>query len=223
VGFRGRYRSLLPWLYRESLKLGEALSAHVNRTLDGSIRAIELHSRTPFSFAARTYVLVDSFREEELARALEAMRKRADVFLTTEKVFKLYLYHRNPWEYYLLPPKRLQQSLTPPPEEALRRFMRFMLHKEVPRSAGFSIGRRVNRTATVGFQYAQFRLYAERGAIATSAEELRRQYQHHYGVWPYAGGASRDSYFLRDYPVICRIIEEIAQQETFSKSAPRSE
>jgi hypothetical protein len=52
----------------------------------------------------------------------------------------------------------------------------------------------------------------EQGKIATSAEDLRSQYQQHYGAWPYAGISSRDSYFLSDYPEMCKTIEGLSRQ-----------
>jgi hypothetical protein len=70
----------------------------------------------------------------------------------------------------------------------------------------------VDRSATVGLQYAQCQLYVEHGKVATSAAELRQQYQQHYGAWPYASVASRDSYFLQDYPIACKTIEDLSQR-----------
>jgi hypothetical protein len=90
--------------------------------------------------------------------------------------------------------------------------MRLALHKEVPRSAGFSIGRKVDRSPTIALQYAQYRLYDEQARVAASAEDIRQQYQQHYGVWPYASVASRDSYFLQDYPVACKAIDDLSRQ-----------
>jgi hypothetical protein len=211
-GFRGRYQSLLPWLYFESLKLGEALSEHVTRTLEGENCVSEMSCRTPFTFAHRTYVLVNSFEEGEILQAMEVMRKRVDIFLTTERILKLYLYHRNPWEYYFLRASNPRLPLAPPPGDALRRSVQFALHKEAPRSAGFSIGRKVNRSVAVSFQYAQCRLYMEQRKIATSAEGLRSQYQRHYGAWPYAETPARNTYFLSDYLVTCKTIEDLSQQ-----------
>lgn len=211
-GFRGNYQRLLPWLYRESLKLGDMLATQAPHTLEGERCVAEMSCRTPFNFAARTYVLVDSLEKEEVSRMLEVMRKKADLFVTTEKILKLYLYHRNPWEYHCLRASNPRLPLTPPPEDALRRSVQYALQRETPRSAGFSIGRRVNRGATIGFQYAQCQLYVEHGRIATGAEELKTLYQHHYGVWPYSEAPSREEYFLRDYPVLCRTIDALTQK-----------
>jgi len=215
AGFRGRYHPLLPWLYGESLKLCDVFSPHVARALEGTGGGTELRCQAPFSFAPRTYLLVDPFREEHVAQALEAMRRSGEVFVTTEKALKLYLYHRNPWEYYTLQASNPQVSLSPPPEEALQQAVRFSLHKEVPRRAGFSPGKKTDRCAAIGRQYAQCRLYVEHGSVATSSEELVQQYRLRYGAWPYIGMASRDHYFLQDYPVVCQTIEEISQQSAF--------
>lgn len=212
TGFRGRYRPLLRWLYGESLKLGEALARHVTRTVEGEGRGGELRGQVPFSFAPRTYLLVDPFCEEQVKGALAAMRSDAHVFVTTVKALKLYLYYRNPWGYYPLQTHNQNFPLAPPPKAALQQAVRFSLHKEVPRRAGFSIGRRVDNSLSIGRQYAQCRLYVEHGEIATGAEELLRQYTLHYGEWPYKGSSSWDDYFLHDYPVVCETIEELSQQ-----------
>jgi hypothetical protein len=216
AGFRGRYRYLLQWLYGESLKLSEALATHVTHTLEGEGCGPEVYGQVPFSFAPRTYLLVDPFREDQVTQALATMRHKARIFVTTEKALKLYLYHRNPWEYYLLQAPSASFSLLPPPEEALHRSVRFALHKEVPRSAGFSIGKTIDRSATVGLQYAQCRLYGEQGKIATSAEDLRQQYRRSYGAWPYRGEASREVYFLHDYPVMCQMIEALSHYSAYA-------
>jgi hypothetical protein len=143
------------------------------------------------------------------------MQHKTETFVTTEKVLKLYLYHRNPWEYYLLSAHNSYFPLCPPPAGVLHRSVRFSLHKEVPRSAGFSIGKAVDRSTTVGLQYAQYRLYEEQGKIMTSAEDLRQQYRHGYGGWPYHGEASREAYFLHDYPVVCQMIEALSQYPSY--------
>ena len=101
---------------------------------------------------------------------------------------------------------------SPPPQEALQRAVRFSLHREVPRREGFAIGQKAGHTPTIGRQYAQCQLYIEQGEIAASAEDLLQQYQQHYGVWPYKGTASRDSYFLQDYPVACKAIDDLSRQ-----------
>lgn len=212
AGFRGNYRALQRWLYIESLKLGEALSLHATRTLAGKISDVELPCQVPFSFSPRRYVLVDPLNRERVEAALETLRKKPEVFVTTEGALKLYLYHRNPWEYYSLTTCGQRFALSPPPDEVLRKTVRFSLHKIVPRRAGFSIGRRADRSTTIGLRYAQCQLYIEHGIIATNAPELVQQHQRHYGTWLHPESVSREVYFLRDYPRICRVIEEMSLQ-----------
>jgi hypothetical protein len=155
-----------------------------------------------------------------MTQALALMERNAEVIVSTEKTLKLYLYHRNPWEYYTVQADGRLFPLSPPPEEALLRVVRFSLHKEAARKAGLSAGRKRDRSVTVGRKYAQCKLYVDHGVVATSAEDLLRQYQLHYGAWPYTGVASRDVYFLQDYPIVCQTIEEISQQKTFGMSTP---
>jgi len=219
-GFRGNFRALQPWLYGESLKLCDALYAQVAEKLEGEKCPAELHSRVPFSFSRRTYLVVDPWRTADVTQALAVMEKNVEVVVTTEKTLKLYLYYRKPWEYFTLHAGGRLSSLSPPPREALQRVIRFCLHREVPRKVVFTIGRKGDRSPTIGPQYAQCRLYAEHEKITVSAEDLVRQYQRHYGTWPYSRGASRDVYFSQDYPLVCQTIEEISRQEIFAMSAP---
>jgi predicted nucleotidyltransferase len=219
-GFRGNFRALKPWLYGESLKVCDALYARVAAKLEGERCAAELHSYVPFSFSPRTYLVVDPWRLADVTQALAVMEKNAEVVVSTEKTLKLYLYHRKPWEYATLHANGEPSSLSPPPREALQRAIRFCLHREVPRKVVFTLGRKGDRSLTIGPQYAQCRLYLEHGKIAVSAEDLMQQYQRHYGAWPYSRSASGDAYFLQDYPLVCQTIEEIARQENFAMSAP---
>jgi hypothetical protein len=211
-GFRGWYRPLLGWLYGESLKLSDAFSQHVTQSLEGEGCGTELRCQVPFGFAPRTYLLVNPFCEEQVSQALEAMQRRAEVFVTTEKALKLYLYHRNPWEYYTVKAHNQGFPFVPPPEKALQQAIRFSLHKEIPRRAGFSIGRWADRSTAIGPRYAQCQLYVDHRIVAASAEDLLRQYQLRYGAWPYTKAASRDVYFLQDYPIVCQTIEDLSQK-----------
>jgi hypothetical protein len=213
-GFRGNYRALKPWIYRESLRLGDTLYSHVARKLAGEGCPAELHSHVPFDFARRTYRLVDPLCPVEVARALADMERSPEIYVTTEKTLKLYLYHRSPWEYYVLQAQNQLFPLSPPPPEALRRIVRFSLHRGVARRAGFAVGRKLGRHPAIGRQYAQCRLYVEHGKIAVSAEDLLQQYKLSYGLWPYREISSPDDYFLHTYPVVCQAIEEMTQKDT---------
>ncbi len=211
-GFRGNYRALKHWLYGESLRLCDTLYAHVARKLEGEGCSTDLRSQVPFAFSPRRYLLVDPFRPAEVAQALAVMERSPEVCVATEKTLKLYLYHRNPWEYYPLRVNNRPFPFSPPPQEALQRAVRFSLHREVPRRAGFAIRQKAGHAPTIGRQYAQCQLYIEQGKITASVEDLLQQYQQHYGIWPYKEGSSRDDYFLHDYPVVCRTIENLSRQ-----------
>ncbi|MBI3801606.1 MAG: hypothetical protein HY268_32120 [Deltaproteobacteria bacterium] len=213
-GFRGDYRALKPWLYQETLRLSDTLYAHVVRKLEGEGCPSELHSHVPFAFSRRTYRLVDPLCPADVTRALTDMEKNPGVCVTTEKALKLYLYHRNPWEYYSLQAHNQPFPFSPPPPEALQRAVRFSLHREVPRRAGFAIGRKIDRNPTIGLQSAQCRLYLEQGKIAVSAADLLQQYKLACGTWPYREISSLDDYFLYTYPEVCRTIAEISQKVT---------
>lgn len=211
-GFRGNYRALNQWIYRESLKLCDALAPQVIKKLEGEGGSVELQSQVPFGFSRRTYLLVNPLQPEEVRQALFAMQRRPEVCVTTAQTLTLYLYHRNPWEYYTMQGQNRPFSFSSPSSEALQRAVGFCLHREVPRRAMFTLGRKADRSSAIGYQYAQCRLYSDRGTVAADAADLVRQYERCYGTWPYKGSASRDDYFLHDYPVICKTIEDLSRQ-----------
>ncbi|MGE0684428.1 MAG: hypothetical protein AB7P69_26420 [Candidatus Binatia bacterium] len=216
--FRGSYRKLLPWLYRESLKLCDALYPHVAGKLEGEGGSMELRSQPPFRFSRWTYLLVNPLHTIDMSQALARMEKNTEVVVVTEKTLKLYLYHRNPWEYYTLQANGQMLPFAPPPAEALRRVVRFALHKEGPRRVGFAAGRKRDRSRAVGFEYAQCKLYVDHGVVAANAEDLVQQYRLRYGSWPYSRRSSRDAYFQHDYPLVCQTIEEISRQLVFNRA-----
>lgn len=210
-GFRGNYRALTQGLYGESLRLCDALSAHVAQKLEGEGCNAELRSRMPFAFSRKRYLLVDPLRPTALAQALTIMQGSPEVCVTTEKTLKLYLCHRNPWEYAAIRTHEHAFPLSPPPPEAFQREIRRSLHREIPRRAGFSIGKKTDRSSAIGYHYAQCRLYSDHGRVAADAADLVRQYEHCYGTWPYRGRATRDDYFLHDYPVICKTMDDLSR------------
>ncbi|HKA54449.1 MAG TPA: hypothetical protein VKJ47_12390, partial [Candidatus Binatia bacterium] len=166
AGFRGGYQWLKQWLYGESLKLCDALYPHVARKLEGEGCDTELHARVPFSFSPRTYLLVNPLRPGDVTQALAVMERKTEVVVTTEKTLKLYLYHRNPWEYFSLRADGGVFSLSPPSRDALQRVINCTLYREVPRRVVFASGRKADGGTPVGRRYAQSRLYVEHGKIA---------------------------------------------------------
>ncbi len=211
-GFRGVHRALRRSIYAESLKLCEALAAAGAPCLEGDVHECELLCQVPFGFANRRYLLVNPAHAEQVDRALDAMQRDATAFVTTTAALQLYLYHRNPWEYFGLRHCNASLELCAPPAAALRRAVTLSLNKERPRTVGLSVRRRPARSAAVGRQYAQCRLYVNGGTVATSAEDLRRQYAARYCGWPYTGTSSPAVYFRWDYRIACETIEEICQR-----------
>ncbi len=200
----------LRWIYAESLRVADALYPHVGRRLDGSLPPGELRTRVPFAFKERVYVLVDPARREQVEAALDRMEREPNVVVATERLLKLYFYHRNPWEYFTSADDAARNGLQPPPEDALRRAIRYYLHRVVPRRIGQAIGTRVDRSETLGPQYAQGRLWLDQRFIAASREQLTSRYRVAYGAWPYQSTTSRDEYFRREYPLTCRAIDDLA-------------
>jgi hypothetical protein len=220
-GFRGAPRALKRSIYLESLQLCEVAAAQGAARIEDDLGATEVCCQVPFSFSERRYLLVNLQKREQVERALDTMQRDVTVFVTTAPALKLYLYQRNPWEYYALRrPPRERGSFSPPPA-ALRRAMVICLNKERPRAAGFSVGRRHGHCAAIGRQYAQYRLQVDHGIVAASAAELPRQYQACYGRWPYTGTSSRATYFERDYRVLCETIDGITRRLGLASPAER--
>jgi predicted nucleotidyltransferase len=202
-------RQLTRLLYRESLTLCRMLAAQVGRKLHVTTGGTPVHCAVPFTFAARTYVIVEPPRSEQIGQALALMEQDPTVFVTTAEALAFYWYHRNPWEYYTVRDTSLLAPFSPPPEEALRNSTRIASTREIPRRVGCALGRKVRSSGAVSLRYAQHRLYADQGVIASGAGELQRQYQRCYGAWPYTGTDSRTTYFSHDYPLLCESIDEV--------------
>jgi hypothetical protein len=62
--------------------------------------------------------------------------------------------------------------------------------------------------ARAGPQYSQRRLYVDSRLVASSLAELRAAYTSRYGHELVTNEPVRD-YFLRSYPILCQIIDEL--------------
>ncbi len=202
-------RTLLRWVYNEALIVTEALYAMLASRLGGALPATELRTRVPFGYRSRTYMLVNLHDRSQVDAALARMEREPDLVVTTAHALELYLYHRNPWEYFAIA-ERDRGTLGAPPEAVLRRAIHYYLHRVVPRRIGFAIGSRIDRSHTLGPQYGQARLWLDHGVIAASRDDLVERYRHAYGAWPYQTPQSRDHYFSREYPLLCEAIDALA-------------
>jgi hypothetical protein len=202
-------RQLTRLLYQESLILCHLLATQIERKLHIMRREIRLHCAAPFTFTARTYVLVEPLQTEQTEQAVIAMEQDPSVFVTTAEVLALYWYHRNPWEYYTMRESHPSHAFSPPPEQVLRHSAQVALTREIPRRVGCALGWKVRNSTAVSLRYAQHRLYVDQGIILSRAEEVQQQYRRCYGSWPYTGTDSRTTYFLHDYPLLCESIDEV--------------
>jgi hypothetical protein len=199
-GFRAHRGAALTPLYRESLALHDRLSAHVCARVEGSVSGPVL-SRVPPSFAERRYVLVDAANGRALDEGLEAMRRDPSVWLLTQDAFRLYLLHRNPWEYATLSATSGEVALAPPAVEVFEQAIRFSLYREIPRHYGVR-----GETGHIGPLYSQARLYVDERHVASDRRELGNAYRQRYGAELVTDG-SEDEYFRRQYPEVCGVIE----------------
>jgi hypothetical protein len=208
-GFWGDHGFLLPWLYAENLKLSETLTRQTGPLLEGTSGGRDLQTQVPFSFSPRHYLLVDPSRHHDVRDAFAAMQRDPGMFLTSENALKLYLQHRNPWEYTVLRKQNRDFAMAPPSNVSWQRAVSVALHREIPRGAGFSARWTADHGRAIGLRYAQCRLYADHGVVALGPEDLVRRYELHHGRWPYTGQPSRDDYCLRDYPITCTTIDAL--------------
>jgi hypothetical protein len=202
-------RRMTRLLYRESLTLCHMLAAQVEQKLHVVRSETRVHCTVPFTFAARTYVIVEPSQSEQIEQALTLMEQDTTIFVTTVEALALYWYHRNPWEYYTICDAPSSSPFSPPPEQALRYSTEVALTREIPRRVGCALGRKVKNSAAVGLRYAQHRLYVDHGVVTSGAGEVQRQYQRCYGIWPYTGTDSRATYFFHDYPLLCESIDAV--------------
>lgn len=196
--------ALLRSIYAESLVVGELLGLEVARSLEGTLPEGEVATRVPFGFAERRYLLVEVDRADRLEAALARQERDPAVVVTSERALRLYLHHRSPFEF------ATAAALPRPADEALDAAVARAAHRLIPRWAGFSIGRREGRGASVGARYAQCRLWAEERRVAASVAELRTLYARRFGGWPYEPPVTRAHFFARHYPEICATIDAIA-------------
>jgi hypothetical protein len=200
-GLRASPGALLAAIYRESLSIHDLLFEHVDQ-LEGRAAAM-LESRVPPLFSGQRYLVTELSDRQGIDRGLALMREDKQVWLLNERGLKIYLAYRNPWEYAVLAATNPGLELAPPSREAFERSLRRALHREVPRTMGF-----MDEPARAGPQYSQRRLYADSGLVASSLAELRAAYTSRYGNELATNEPVRD-YFLRSYPLLCEIIDEL--------------
>jgi hypothetical protein len=201
---------LLRWVYRQSLEVADALDDHAGERLEGVVPATEVVTRVPFSYRPRRYLLVDPRCTGALGDALDRMERDPEVFVTTARALRLYLVHRNPWEYFTIADPEVRAALQPPREDVLRRAVRYYLHRIVPRRLGLAIGTGADRSRTIGPQIAQARLWVEHGVVARGHADLVALWRDRYGDWPWRPANSCGEYFTREYPLVCRAMDAVA-------------
>lgn len=211
--WRGNYRHLCRWMYRECLSLCGKLYDQVHKKLEGEVERSRISASSPPEFFPVTYIIIKSPTEKEIEDGLEAMERDQQAVLITDKLLNLYLYYYNPWEYYTIMRSTSGHfGLSEPPAEAMRGYILKHVNKMFPRWAGLT-------NADYNSVYnliSQCRLYLDHGFISQSEDELIEAYKLHYGDWPYREHSSRSSYFAHDYPILLKVIDDIYKGEIFS-------
>lgn len=201
-GFRTGGNELLTSIYRESLAIHDMLFEHVEQQLEGHAGGL-LESSIPPVFAPRTYVVAELSDRDGVARGLARMRSDPGCWLLNERGLKIHLAYRNPWEHATMLAVNTGLELSPPSKAAFERSLRRALYREAPRTFGF-----MGEPGFAGPLYAQRRLYLDSGFVALDSAALTAAYVQRYG-----GELSTDmpvtDYFIRGYPVICEIIDEL--------------
>src|SRR5690606_9047662 len=176
-------------------------------------------SRVPFSYGDATYVLVDPDDQAALDAAIDAQHATPGVVVTSARTLARYLRERNPWQWWCIADDA-RASFARPDDEAVRRAIRYYAHPTALRRLGLSIGTGVDRRDTIGPQYAQARLWLDRGFVASSRDELVEAWRATYGAWPYVDVATSDEFFARCYPILRRDVDELARRTGVVASAP---
>jgi len=200
--------ALLRRVYALALELVDSLGALVP-SLDGAPSAAEIETRPPFAYRRRTWLLVDPRNPDALEAALSRVAREPHVALTSARALAVQMRHRNPWEYFTIRDARVGTDLAPPPAAALARAVRYYQHRIVPRRIGLAVGTGVDRSATLGAQIAQARLWLEQGFVAADRDALVARWQRSHGAWPWLPVTSRDAYFAREYGIACEVMDVV--------------
>jgi hypothetical protein len=196
-------------IYTESARRCDAIAATVAPDAGGRIEEHDLTVAVPFSFAPRRYLVAEPAAGADFERALDVMEGDPRALATSERTLRLHWAHRNPWEYFTSLAASVRRTVGPPSAAALRAAVRYHLHRIVPRRLGLSIGRRVDRSRTLGPRYAQGRLWAEHAFVAADLGELTSRYRATFGAWPWDAAFTPATYWNDVYPRLCAEIDAI--------------
>ncbi|MEW6269235.1 MAG: hypothetical protein AB1689_08065 [Thermodesulfobacteriota bacterium] len=203
--------ALLRWLYRQSLRIAHELPDDAREPAFTTAHG-RVATRVPFSYAARTYLLVDLDDDVAVDTALDAMLAGPSVAVTTPRALWRYLRERNPWEWWCIEDAEQRARLAAPSDEALLRAIRYYAHPIPLRRLGLAIGTGVDRRDTIAPQYAQARLWLDRGVVATGRDALGVAWRESYEAWPYPQAATTDAFFARCYAILRRDVDELARR-----------
>jgi hypothetical protein len=203
--------ALLRRVYALGLEVVDSLAGLVP-ALDGELAVQEVATRPPFAYRHRTWLLVEPRDAHAVEAALAHVARAPHVALGTPRGLAVQMRHRNPWEYFTMLDPRARAVLAAPPPEALTRAVRYYQHRIVPRRIGLAIGTGVDRSATLGAQIAQGRLWLEERFVATDREQLVARWRRSHGAWPWRAVSSSDAYFAREYAIACEVMDRVADK-----------
>jgi hypothetical protein len=161
-------------------------------------------SRDNFTGEPRTYVVVESADAEAVAPALEEVLRRPDVEAMTDGALKLMLTNARAKEGVVI--RRLNPSigLAPPPERVITRYWLWRLRPHLLRTPT-NLGPNPETMCRVT---AEARLYAERGIVVSTPDEVKGLYVEAFGAWPFNGDRDVETFYKGDYFRMWEIVDK---------------
>jgi len=125
-------------------------------------------------------------------------------FLVTENVFKLYLYYKNPLEYYTL--KLKERSIKCDiPKEWIDKFIKMRSTRREIREFPFG---RLSPHQIFNI-VAQIKLYYDYGYIASDELSLKEEFKRRYKMWPFQNCLDIKEYFFQYYSRLWKMLQEV--------------
>lgn len=204
VGFLGRFLNLRNFIYCELISLLDKLWYNWCPLSDLYLREGTYSTCSAFDFVPRDYILIASpFIETRFKKMLMEV-DLTRYFLVTENVFKLYLYYKNPLEYYTL--KLKERSIKCDiPKEWIDKFIKMRSTRREIREFPFG---RLSPHQIFNI-VAQIKLYYDYGYIASDELSLKEEFKRRYKMWPFQNCLDIKEYFFQYYSRLWKMLQEV--------------
>ena len=208
--FRRDRAGIVPMVQGLVLEVVDALASDLCIAPDadagagGELR--ELRAKPPFSYAPRRYLLPDPSSEAAVGSAVAEARRDASVAITSLGTLALQLRFFRPFEWEGLARANASLRLPRPLDADYLDAVRYSLHRELLRSAGFGLA----GATAAELRLVQCRVFLDAGRVAESRDDLSEAYAAIYGAPPAGPPSSTDEFFLRRYPKSARLIDELS-------------